>query len=231
MHQSNRSPLALLPVVVIGIVNIASISVIYATFHDARKSAGSALMHPVISSISGGNVAGGPASIPSHASTGPNGSDSSPKSGQPVSTGGSSSHTAVSSSSKNSGSGSKVSLPATSASLIKGPPCKTQIPPAGVCRAILSLNTQKDGNPYWSPSLLAAMKQGVASNSYVQLLGLDPVSIYNSIQVSINESTWSGNATHGTIDGTTSAEGQSQPTTFTVDWNGSKWIVNDATLG
>lgn len=93
---------------------------------------------------------------------------------------------------------------------------------------MLSFNNQKDGNPYWDPTLLADIKQGIASDSFVKLLGLNPTTIYNGMTVTLKESTWSGSATHSTIQGTMSAEGQSQATTFTLDWNGSKWIVDDA---
>lgn len=93
---------------------------------------------------------------------------------------------------------------------------------------MLSFNTQKTGNPYWSPSLLTAIQQGIASDSFVQLLGLNATTIYNSMTASITESTWKGTATSGTIAGSMSAQGQSQATTFTLTWETTKWVVTDA---
>lgn len=112
------------------------------------------------------------------------------------------------------------------ASLAKGAPCQTQTPPAGVCASVLSFNSQKDGNPNWNATLLAEVKKGIADNAFVKTFGLNVNDIYNSMQITLQESTWSGNATKGTIGGKMGAAGQSQATTFMLDWNGSKWIVN-----
>jgi len=229
MLRPSRHPLASLSTIAIAVVNVASLGVICVAFHDAHKSTRPAVTHTATESNNSRNIAGTSTTAAGQNGAQVNGSGSKSKSSQPAPIGGGT-NSATNSTSKSPAGSSKSAPPTTPASLVKGPPCKTQVPPAGVCKAILSFNTQKDGNPYWSPSLLAAIKQGVATNSYVQLLGLNATTIYNSIQVSINESTWSGNAAHGTIDGTTSAQGQSQATTFTVDWNGSKWIVNDAKL-
>jgi len=214
-----------------GIVNVACVGVIYVAFHDALKPAEPALTHATTPN-SGENNAGGPTTGTGQADTGANGPGSSSQNGQPASAGGSTRPTSGSGSSVGvSSAGGTPSAPSSGPdSLAKGPPCKTGTPPAGVCTAVLSINSQKDGNPYWNPGLLAAIKQQIAGNSYVRTLGLNPTSLYNSVKVSLKESTWKGTASHGTIGGTVSAQGQSQPATFTLDWNGSKWIVNDAVL-
>lgn len=258
MNRSNHATLALLSALTIGLVNVASLSVIYVMYHDAHKPTESAFATGTTNAPNTSvGMTGGSTDIPSQSSVQTNGSNSTTNTSNPSaptttnqpaqtgnpnasgSSGTSSTKSSGGSMQKPSGSGSGSTPtsgsgstspppPTTPNSLAKGAPCKTQIPPAGVCKAVLSFNTQKDGNPYWSPSLLTGIKQGIANDSFVQLLGLNPTTIYNQMTVTINESTWNGNATHGTIGGTMNAQGQSQATTFTLDWQTDKWVVDDA---
>jgi hypothetical protein len=266
MYHSRHITLALLSAIVIGAINVASMSFIYVLYQSSHKPAQSALVQGTTPSPSSGSAVAdtstngnGQANVQSTGSgtvniefsPSPSASSSSstatksPSSsgsaggtssgGGTKSSGGSATPTPIPTSGSSGGSTPKptpVPAPTPSAappaSLAKGSPCKTQVPPAGVCQAVLSFNSQKDGNPYWDPTLLTNIKAGIASDSFVQLLGLNPTTIYNSMTVTINESTWSGNATHGTIAGTMSADGQSSATTFTLDWKTNKWVVDDA---
>jgi hypothetical protein len=169
------------------------------------------------SATTGGSTSSGTSGGGSSGSTGSSGGASS---------GGSSSGgTSTPSGGSSGGGSSQPTTPVEPVSLKKGSPCQTQTPPAGVCSAILSFNSQKTGNPNWDAALLVEIKQGIADNGFVKALHLNVDDIYNSMQITLTENTWNGNATSGTIGGKMGAAGQSQDTTFTTTWNGSKWMV------
>jgi hypothetical protein len=241
--QAQNVQIATIAAITIGAINLASMGAVYVVFNGHHKSSHVASLtnaQSVASAPSGTDVFNAnPTSGSSTDSVGipSNGTTQTPPT---TSTGTTTTGTSVKATSptgattKPSGSGNGTNPVVTTppppvappVSLNKGAPCSTQTPPAGVCQSLLSFNSQKDGNPNWDPTLMATIKQGV----YAQA-GAFGSAAWGAIRLTINEGTWSGSATSGSMTCAVGALGRTGNIILQLDWNGSKWMVNKALGG
>ncbi len=231
--------LAALSAIVIGGINLASMGLVYAVFNSTHKPLQS--QNAEDSAVAGSS--GGPMRADGELSTEdrttdvsdtPTGQDGAAATGTvqnlpgqaAASTGSTKPASGGTTTGSTKPSSGGTTPPAEPISLKKGAPCTTQVPPAGVCQSILSFNSQKDGNPNWSPQLIESLKDGVKQEA-----GGFWQAGWSAIRINLIESTWKGNATRGTITCEIGAMGRKGNIILQVDWNGSKWIVTTALGG
>lgn len=161
-------------------------------------------------------------------------------SGSPVSnsiTGSNSASTGASSGSSSTGStptsGSSGSTPTTGTTTVTIPasalkPDIIHKPiPADAYSAISSFNLTKTGNPNWDPTLMANIKQGVATsdrNTASKNFGFSPDFVFNLMSVSTTDNTWKLTGNTATVDGKMSYGIDSQAVTLTLTYT-TKWMV------